>query len=168
MEEFIYTKKLGSLYYDKIIFEGPYPILFTLIDDNKNLFLCVCHHRDTEQSNWLLTNTSPSDIISLLTNRITIRKAFLLHDEIRYSITRKPNELLIEENVYDDWCSNSSVLPDDAYLDAEDGEYNEELLYYAGFTKDNIDTLFGTLSNMEKIDVKEYIINLITGKVVNA
>jgi hypothetical protein len=41
-------------------------------------------------------------------------------------------------------------------------------LYYAGFTKDNIDTLFGTLSNMEKIDVKEYIINLITGKVINA
>lgn len=162
MKTFLTTKKLGQLYYDKVLFENYYPVLFTLKDDENNFFICVCHHKDNEKTNWLLTKVYPSEIISLLTNRITIRKLFLLHPEVRYSITQKSNDLIIEENVYSDWAEDSSVLPDDTYMDAEEGEYDDEIIYYASFDEDDIDVLFSTLTHKDKLEVKKQIIQIIT------
>lgn len=161
MKEFITTSKLGSLFYDKILFEGSYPILFTLKDKFDEVYICVCHHMDANRTCWLLAKSSPSDVIMLLTNKITIRKVFLLHRDVRYSIVKTGKQISIEENTYNEWNEDSIYLPDDVYMDAEDGEFEEEILYYSKFLNDSIDFLYSTLEPSDKMAVKSHLMELL-------
>lgn len=157
MKEFITTAKVGSLFYDKILFEGSYPVLFTLKDESDGVYICVCHHMDASKTCWLLAKSSPSDIISLLTNKITIRKVFLLHRDVRYSIVKSGKQISIEENSYNEWNEDSIYLPDDVYMDSDVDEFKDEISYYSNFLNDSIDFLYSTLQPTDKMAVKKYL-----------
>lgn len=63
MTIFVSLKELGTLYLDKILFEGQYPILFTCINSQKDVFLCVNFQRNESESIWLISKISPMTII---------------------------------------------------------------------------------------------------------
>lgn len=123
-------KQYGYLYIDQIIFESYYPILFTLKNDNDDLFLCVCHQYDYEGQKWLLTRTTPETVIEMLSDKIYLRDAFLKYDDLQVSIELdKDGEFQYHYDIKEDWDrDNSVVLPDpEEYLDVEPHEFDRIL-----------------------------------------
>lgn len=128
--EIFNIENLGKIYIDKIFFETNYPILFSCTNEKNDLFICVCCQNNGRGIKWLLTGTSEQLIIDMLENRITIREVFVFDPRIRITIclTDKYN---IYENVLEDWADNSIFLPSKGeYLDADKGEYDDEITYY--------------------------------------
>lgn len=113
---------------DKILFEGAYPVLFTMTDDEKE-FLVICPVANSKEMTWIVSETSFSNLIELLTNKITIRDAFLAvsddkiclkYDGNNMETTRKKRQMFPEK-----------LLPDAGeFLDAEVDEFKEEIEYY--------------------------------------
>lgn len=119
---------LTNITIDQVLFESSYPILFSGYDNN-NIYLFICHSVNSERMSWIVTKTTYDIIISLLNNKITIRDAFLgfTTEKILLSFdkegmhTTKCNSAEIDDN----------ILPTPGqYMDAEEGEFDEEIEYY--------------------------------------
>ncbi len=114
---------------DHVIFGGIYPVLFTVFNNN-SLFLFICHNYESENNiQWIVTKTTPLNIIYLLKNRISFRNAFI------YGTNKKMILNYDGEKVSCDIKDLSSIpdeyLPTDGeYLNAEIGEYDDLLMYY--------------------------------------
>lgn len=159
MNSYFEIPKLGELYIDKVLFDSSYPILFTLSDRNNNIYICVCHHHDSDCSKWLISRTTPSEVIALLNNKLSMRQIFLSHADVRYSITKDNQGCIIEENVESDWEQNSKTLPDDEYMDADEGEFSDIIEHYLENTNDSLDYAYNTLSESERLIVKKYVLS---------
>ena len=126
--------KLGNLQLDKVFFETYYPILFTCLNEKKELFLCVCCRANHEGKKWLITKTKPHVVIAMLKNEITIRNAMIMYEDVRVTIIDKGigEEVTVAWYNEQDWdIENSVSLPAAGeFLDAEDEEYEEELAYF--------------------------------------
>lgn len=117
---------------DKVLFAGNYPILFTCMDNRQELHICVCCQNNGEGKRWLLTKTTPKLVIGMLSDRIAIRDVFLKFPNFRISIFAGENGIEIRENDEKDWNADSVLLPSAGeYMEAEDGEYEEEIAYYS-------------------------------------
>ena len=113
---------------DTILFESKYPVLFTCKND-KDIYLFICFFANSEKIKWIGTRTTYDNLIELLENKITIRDAFL-------NVTT--NKIMIEydgkEVEYE--LKKSSEIPDEVlptvgeYMDAEEGEYEEEIVEF--------------------------------------
>ena len=113
---------------DTILFESKYPVLFTCKND-KDIYLFICCLVNSEKIKWIGTRTTYDNLIDLLENKITIRDAFL-------NVTN--NKIMIEydgkEVEYE--LKKSSEIPDEVlptvgeYMDAEEGEYEEEIVEF--------------------------------------
>lgn len=134
MNNYFNFKETGGLKLDKIFFESYYPILFTCINKDKNIFLCVCCQADSVIRKWLVTDVSPKTIIDLLENKITIRDSFLKDKGSKYTIIYdvKSKDFQIKENDLKDWDEIESIdLPEvGEYMDSEEGEFLEEIEYF--------------------------------------
>lgn len=129
MIKFIKTKETGTLIVDRVLFETFIPILFVCENENKELFICVCHHTQNDQRSWLVAKTTADLIIQLLTDKITLRQIFTTDPTIRLTITKTNKKTDIYHNE-DDWLEYSPKLPAEAYLDADGDEYAEDIAYY--------------------------------------
>lgn len=130
MSEFIKTEKNGTLFYDKILFETYIPILFICRNERKELFVCVCCRDNADGKKWLISKTKASTIASMLKNEMAIRDVFLKDSSDRISVDVLHDNIKIEYN-NSDWKEESDFLPKKgAYIDAEPGEYDEEIEYY--------------------------------------
>lgn len=144
--EFVTVEKWGKLYIDKILFEAGYPVLFVCRNDKRDLFICVCCQNNEQGTKWLMSRAAAKQIAALLKNEITIRELFLYDEKERYSINAFGNKIEIIKNDKNDWAENSIYLPkENEYMDAEAGEFEEEILYYEAF-----DLKYDS-------DVKEYV-----------
>jgi len=134
---FAVLPKMGRLYFDKILFESNYPVLFTCRDMNMSIYLCVCHSASGGLRKWLMTRVEAVTVISLLKDEITIREAFISGDNVKYSVHLEDNTYHVDENNVFEWDEqNSSCLPSEGeYMDAEEGEYDEIIEYYADTTE---------------------------------
>lgn len=65
-----------SLYMDLILAEFRHPILFTCLDEREHMYIVTCFHTDAQETDWLIAETTPAQIIELLCNSRTIRNAF--------------------------------------------------------------------------------------------
>lgn len=134
MNNFFNFKEIGVLEVDKVFFESYYPILFTCINERKELFLCVCCQADSKIRKWLVTNVSPKTIIELLSNKVTIRESFLKGKGLKYTIIYdvENKSYKIEEENAEDWNAETSVdLPTvGEYMEAEEDEFAEEIEYF--------------------------------------
>jgi hypothetical protein len=139
MKEFIKINKLGTLQIDKILFESHYPILFTCVNESSDLFLCICCQANKDGKRWLITKTIPQTVIKILKDEITLREAFLQFTDIQYTVFSNSEVTTIKENDLSDWdYENSIYLPEkDEYMEVEDGEFDEEILYYEKLRNDN-------------------------------
>lgn len=134
MNNFFDFKETGALKLDKVLFESFYPILFTCSNTAGEIFLCVCCDDNRSMRKWLITNVKPTTVIELLTNKTTMRNAFLKDNGSKYSIilNNVSREYSIEIDNSDDWNSETSIdLPTPGeYIDAEEDEFLEEIQYY--------------------------------------
>ena len=66
---------VGCLDIDYIFFEAECPILFTCIDLEENLYLCICCDIRDEQR-WIISPTTADKLIKLIKNKISLFDAF--------------------------------------------------------------------------------------------
>lgn len=134
MDSFLNIEKIGELKMDKIFFESYYPILFTCLNEDNDVFLCVCCQADLNIKKWLITNVTPGTIVDFLSNRITIRDSFLRDKGLKYTVifNNKTREFQIEEDNIKDWEKEENIdLPTAGeYIDAEEDEFIEEINYF--------------------------------------
>lgn len=148
--KFVNIEEWGELYIDKVLFEVGYPVLFTCINDERDLFICVCCKNNENGAKWLINKTTADRIVQMLKNKITLRDIFLCEGQNRYSVNSLDNKIDIIKNDAEDWSEDSVYLPKkNEYLDAEEDEYTEELLYYGCF--DIKYTLFDLYSKEHEI-----------------
>ena len=62
---------------DVVLVDFVYPVLFTCVDDYGNMYIASCYLADSKTKGWLIADTSPEKVISLLQDEITIRDIFL-------------------------------------------------------------------------------------------
>jgi len=132
MKEFIKVDKYGQLYIDKILFESYFPIIFTCINDNKDIFICVCCQNNEKGCKWLLGKTDGISVVSMLQDEMTIRQLLLEHSSGKISVDYAKNTGYVVSYNNLDWDVNSSYLPkEDSYMYAEEGEFQDEINYFS-------------------------------------
>ena len=109
MKEFVAVKGYGKLFIDKVIFESYFPIIFTCVNDKKELFLCVCCQNNENGCKWLVGKTNNYKIISMLQDKITIRD-LLLKSEGRITVDYINNKYIVSFD-NSDWKEDSIFLP---------------------------------------------------------
>ena len=84
MNEIYFDKvvQIGRLYLDYIFFEfESEPILFSCVDDEKKLYLCLCSEIRYGQK-WIVTECELSTLKALINEKIDIASAFLLKNKV--------------------------------------------------------------------------------------
>lgn len=134
MNKFVVLNKYGDLLVDKILFEASYPILFTCIDENKNVFICVCCQNNVNGKKWLISKCEPSTLVKMLKDEIPLRDAFLENNECRVTVNSFGDCLEITYNDENDWGKDSICLPKAGeYIEADIGEFQDEIEYYTNY-----------------------------------
>lgn len=132
MKKFIELDKYGQLYIDKVLFESYFPIIFTCVNDKKDIFISVCCQNNEKGCKWLLGKTDGISIVSMLQDKITIRELLLKHSSGRISVEYVKSTGYIVAYDNSDWDENSPYLPkEDSYMFAEDGEFEDEINYFS-------------------------------------
>ncbi len=132
MKEFIKLDKYGQLYIDKILFESYFPIIFTCINDNKDIFIGVCCQNNEKGCKWLLGKTDGISIAGMLQDEMTIRQLLLEHSEGKISVDYAEKAGYVVAYNNSDWDVDSSYLPKkDSYMYAGEGEFEDEIKYFS-------------------------------------
>lgn len=131
MKKFIKLEEYGQLYIDRILFESYFPVIFTCINDNKDIFISVCCQNNEKGCKWLLGKTNGISIVRMLRDEVTIRQLLLECSSGNISVDYAENEYTVAYN-NSDWDENSLYLPkEDSYMYAEDGEFEDEICYFS-------------------------------------
>ncbi len=113
---------------DKILFESKYPVLFTC-KNGEDVYLFICCLVNSEKIQWIGSKTTYENLIKLLRNEITIRKAFLNVTNEKIVIEYNGEKVNYSVKKATDILEN--MLPTSGeYMDAEDGEFDEEILEF--------------------------------------
>lgn len=120
---FVNTEKHGNLYVDRILFESNLPIIFTCVNDNEELFLCVCCQNNQKVSKWVIEKTDKFSITRLLKDEITIRSLLLEFSSDLFSV------------IYDgkfsiDRFSQEDLPKEDSFMYTEPGEFDDDINYF--------------------------------------
>ncbi len=123
---FVTTEKYGELYIEKVFFESYYPIVFSCVNSQGDLFLVVCSQNNENGIKWLVARTNPKDIIQLLSDKITIRELLLKAGD-KFSVDYQKGTYIINEKTTD-FDEDSLFLPtEDSFMEAGDGKFDELL-----------------------------------------
>lgn len=163
MKPFVKLDRLGQLKIDVVLFESYYPILFTCLNENKDLFLCVCCQSNKKGRKWLITKTTPNIVVRVLKNELTVREAFLMFPQVQITVFDNAEEILVDEHNELDWDNGNSVcLPDKGeFLDAEEGEFDEEILYYESLDFNNYHAAYDEIKaalSEEQIEMGKFVV----------
>lgn len=127
---FLSIETLGELFLDRIIFESNFPILFTCVNKDKEIFLCNCCHRGKEIT-WLINKSSKESITKMLKNEITIREALLENKDFRFSVESKGESFEAFKDLDKYWNEKSEYLPkENEYLNYELSEIEKDLKHF--------------------------------------
>lgn len=116
---------LGDLNIDYIIFDYEYPVLFTCLDNKNNLYLCVCCDIRNEQR-WIITTINEDTLINMLSDKITIRDAFVIekfdHYLVKYYGPNKPEECI---KVFVSDIPTEDLPMEEEVIEADEGEFDQ-------------------------------------------
>ncbi len=132
MKKKLFLKKLnkaqGALYYDMILFDCRYPVLFTCVSDSGDFFLAICHKADAQSREWIIGRTTENSVIYLLKDKITIREAILGNNTTLYQAslqTGHPSPLV---NCVPVTSIPNNILPTaGCYMEADEHEFDTEI-----------------------------------------
>lgn len=116
------------LYMDLILAEFRHPILFTCLDEHEHMYLVTCFRTDAQESDWLIAETTPAQIIDLLCNMLTIRNAFPADNSFVYlaKSIQGTTEMFIEKHRANEIPTEFFPTPD-MFMDGDEDEFKEEL-----------------------------------------
>lgn len=116
---------LGDLNIDYIIFDYEYLVLFTCLDNKNNLYLCVCCDIRNEQR-WIITTINEDTLINMLSDKITIRDAFVIekfdHYLVKYYGPNKPEECI---KVFVSDIPTEDLPMEEEFIEADEGEFDQ-------------------------------------------
>lgn len=116
---------IGDLYMEKVLFEDICPIFFTLISKEQKRYICVCCELYGEQR-WLISPISNCELIRMLKDEISMKKAFLTQNSEKCIVAHWSKEKSkIRYDLVDTCNLPSGDLPLDEYLESEDDEIEE-------------------------------------------
>lgn len=95
MRKFVKTEKNGTLYWDKILFESVYPILFTCKNDKNEIFVVICCQNNATGIKWLVGKTTPDNIVRMLCDEITIRELITTYSTGQFSINYDEGNIFV-------------------------------------------------------------------------
>ncbi|MCL2049781.1 MAG: hypothetical protein FWG87_13760 [Defluviitaleaceae bacterium] len=129
---FIDFPQTGQLAIEKTFFSSYYPILFTCRSDSGALYLCVCCLADEGVKKWLLSETKSEIIIEMLTDKITLREAFLKGGKGKYTVCcNQDGQYSICASSSAWHAEDSTLLPTAGeYIEADENEFVEEITFY--------------------------------------
>lgn len=128
---FSQIKNISNLRVDKIIIDGKAPVLFTCTDLQNKVYLALCPHFDANQILWYLSETKYNTLIDLLTDKITVREAFLRDSSEKYVITYDGGDVSCEL-VSTEKLDTKYLPSENVYMDVEKNEFREEILEFKG------------------------------------
>lgn len=74
MEKWYLTKEFGQLYKEIDLVYGNEPVLFVCQDRDKSRYLCMTY--ESAESNYVIIQASPMNLIKMLENKITMEDTF--------------------------------------------------------------------------------------------
>lgn len=120
--------KIGKheLYEDMILVDYIYPVLFTCVDDDDNIYIVACYCANSKEMKWLISKTTPRKIIDLLKNELSIREMFSEKYLWLGCQLKGESDPKVVSAKYDE--IEASAFPTaGAMMDAEDGEFDTEI-----------------------------------------
>ena len=117
---FDFSNGIGNLIfeYSFLSYEGN-DILFTLIDNTKNRYICLCTEI-RNYNNWILVQLDDNRLVRLLENKCSVKDVFCENNEV-YFISNKDSKEEIK--ILDIKELSSEDLPDDdVYLDLDENQ----------------------------------------------
>lgn len=127
MKNVVFNVDNTNLYQDQVFFEGIYPVLFTCIDDYKNMYLAVCYQSDASKTCWLLAKVNPCQVIDLLQNKATIKELFECENLWNICKIANNSEKLVEK-IKDYRNFDQTAFPvEGIYMDADTDEFSKEI-----------------------------------------
>lgn len=131
MKKFVKIDGYGMLHMDKVLFEANFPIIFTCLNENNDIFLCVCCQNNIQGCKWLVGKTKADFIVAMLKDKITVRQLLLDYSDGRITVDYVNGEYKISFD-NSDWDDKSIFLPkEDSYLDAEEDEFKDDIMYFS-------------------------------------
>lgn len=122
------SEKEGGLRYGQVLFAGLYPMLFTCISEQGNLFLVSRYKSDRNSTEWLVSRVPEAAVIAMLQDRITVREAFLNETQGLFLVAHAvgADKPVVREVTKEE--VPQEVLPTmGEYWDADEHEYDEEI-----------------------------------------
>lgn len=121
------NKILPTLYIHMVFVESISPVLFTCQDDDANIYICSCHCQNAEKCEWIIAPTTYRNVIDLLTDRLSIRGIFLKDNAELFVATMRSKTEAIDVVVRKPIELDSILPKDNYYMEAESGEFENEL-----------------------------------------
>ena len=112
---------------DWILFEGYYPVLFTMEDGDKEYLFC-CPETNKNETVWIAALVDPLVVVDMLCDRITIRDAFDACSKVKYILVNDHNGMSVER--VDQGFPDYYLPTAGEYMEAEPDEFEEEISYY--------------------------------------
>lgn len=131
-ELFAITKEYGKLFFDEIFIYYDGPCLFSVKNQLDHCFIVLLENINENSTKYLLVPVSYSRYIDLVSNRITIKDAFVKSEtgEV-FTITFSGEDNLIVSKL-DSSNLNDLNLPEEGeYLDLSHSYYREQLIFDA-------------------------------------
>lgn len=146
---------LPNLVYDLLLADGPYPFLFTCTsEDERETYLVVCHTSNAEKTEYIVAQCSPVDIQLMLKNEYTIRDALIRNHSHVFLVTYPRGELQPQVRYMALKDIPPEILPTPGYyMDAEDGEFDEELAILEKRVEENVAVRQTTTSSVDIRDI---------------
>lgn len=111
---------------DLVLVDFIYPVLFTCLDEFDNMYIAACYRADGQSREWVIADTTPGKVVSLLKNEIQIREMFLhvsLWNAVLLAEDDFPNIRPVTAKELD-----ANVLPTAGeYMDADSDEFESEI-----------------------------------------
>lgn len=133
--------QFGNLSIDGIFLFYECPIVFTCIDCDKNLFICVCCDME-EKQRWLIAPTSIDRIEAMLSQKLTMREMFKAVDGYGCMATWQSNQ---EKESY-------TIMPCSEFSDED---VAEEGIYFQT-EPDEFASYLQKIKNREENDVQPF------------
>ena len=121
------SKELPTLYEYLVFAEANQPILFACKDQDNKLYLVARHCANNLKCEWILVNTTCDILVDLLSDKMTIREAFISGNTNAYVISyfRETRQTTIQLQSI---SQINEILPTAGYyMGVEESEFDEEI-----------------------------------------
>lgn len=117
------SKELGNLFFEySFLSYEESDILFTLLDENKNRFFCLCSEV-RNYNNWILVKIDDNEFCDALGNKKSILDIFSEKDQIYFISNKSGKEELLVKNIKT--ISPEDLPSENIYLDLSEKQQTD-------------------------------------------